>query len=376
MTEKTARPRLLCVDDEPEILAGFQLHLRRHFDVSVASSGAAGLDLLAKEPFAVVLSDMRMPQMNGATFLRHVRERAPQTVRMLLTGGTDLADAISAVNDGQIFRFLSKPCSPPDLLRALQAAAEQFRLVGAERVLLEQTLRGSIRVLTDLLALVQPAAFGRATRAQSLLTQVCQKLGVTDRWELEVAAMISQVGCVTLSDEAVKHIYEGAQLSPDERAMQARLPKLAEQLLAHIPRLEKVREILRNLGAAYANAEGKRNESVPFGSLLLRLVLDLDELEASKLPPGQALGLLRGRANLYDPALVEALGTVLGASGPAAVREVWLRDLAIGMVFAADVRTKTGLLLIARGHAVTQGLIERIRNSSLTVEEPLRVQSE
>ena len=134
-------PRLLCVDDEPNVLAGLKNVLRRHFDVTVATSGSDALRTLVDEgPFTVVLSDFAMPGMNGAQFLGHVRHAAPDTVRLLLTGQATLDDTIAAVNDGNIFRFLKKPCAPPDLIRALEDAVEQSRLVTADRRLIERKL--------------------------------------------------------------------------------------------------------------------------------------------------------------------------------------------------------------------------------------------
>jgi len=158
-------PKILCVDDEPLILEGLTRQLRRNYQVKTAVGGEAALAVLEKEsPFAVVISDMRMPGMNGAEFLKRSLKGWPDTVRMLLTGQTELDAAISAVNEGNIFRFLTKPCAPDALTSALTAAVNQYRLVTTERVLLEQTLHGSIKTLTDILALAQPTAFGRATR--------------------------------------------------------------------------------------------------------------------------------------------------------------------------------------------------------------------
>lgn len=105
------KPRILLVDDEPNVLSALARQLHPLYQVSLTPSPEEGLLLLEREgPFAVVLSDMRMPKMDGATFLKHVRERSPDTIRLLLTGHADLESAIAAVNEGQVFRFLTKPC--------------------------------------------------------------------------------------------------------------------------------------------------------------------------------------------------------------------------------------------------------------------------
>jgi DNA-binding NtrC family response regulator len=125
-----ARPRVLCVDDEPLVLEGLRDILGRSFEVSVATSAVGGLEILRGEPdaFAIVISDMRMPVMGGADFLRTARAVAPDAVRMLLTGHADLQAAIRAVNGARLFRFLTKPCEAQELLGACVAALGQHRL--------------------------------------------------------------------------------------------------------------------------------------------------------------------------------------------------------------------------------------------------------
>src|SRR5581483_1037494 len=129
-----ARPRILCVDDEPYVLESLRDTLRRSFDVLTAGGGPEALEKLNAEPgeYAVIISDMRMPVMSGSSFLRESRRIAPDAARILLTGYADLDAAISAVNDAQLFRFLTKPCEPEQLLRACTAGLLQHRLQTAE----------------------------------------------------------------------------------------------------------------------------------------------------------------------------------------------------------------------------------------------------
>jgi response regulator RpfG family c-di-GMP phosphodiesterase len=367
------RPRVLCVDDEPAILQGLELHLRRHYDVVTATSGTDGLQAIEKNgPPAVVLSDMRMPGMDGATFLGCVRERAPDTVRMLLTGQADLDSSIAAINQGQIFRYLTKPCRPDVLMEVVKAAVEQNRLVTTERVLLEQTLRGSIKTLIDVLSLADPLAFGRASRIQQSAKELAESVNKGPSWQIEIAAMMSQVGCVSLPAEVVEKLYYGKALNNEERAMTDRLPAIADGLLANIPRLEDVRAILLNHGKQFDGggrpANSLAGEAIPFGARVLRIAIDYDQLEAQGLPAELALDTLRGRSGFYDPKLLDALATVRGKhSRKSEVREMPLKLIEIGMVFAADVRTPAGALLVARGHEVTAGLVERVRNFSYEI---------
>ncbi|MGE0550722.1 MAG: ATP-binding protein [Kofleriaceae bacterium] len=137
----TTKPRILCVDDEPNILAGLSNTLRRHFDVVTAEGGVQGTEAMTKQgPFAIVMSDFAMPGMNGAQFLAQARLVDPSAVRILLTGQASIDGAIAAVNEGSIFRFLTKPCPPDRLLRALQEALEHARALDADRAVLEHEL--------------------------------------------------------------------------------------------------------------------------------------------------------------------------------------------------------------------------------------------
>lgn len=382
MTESRERIRVLCVDDEPNVLEGLSLHLRRRYDVTTALSGAAGLELLHRECDAgVVMSDMRMPGMDGATFLRKSRQVAPDAIRILLTGEGDLETAVAAVNDGQIFRFLTKPCPPPTLLAAVDAAAEQHRLVTAERVLLEQTLHGSIKTLTDVLALTNPVAFGRATRLKQKVTELAAKLGMSERWQVEVAAMLSQLGCITLPTETVEKMHYGQEstMTDAEQKMVARIPVVTEQLLGNIPRLEVVRGILATYAKPYKRHESAKSDPrrrlIDRGAQLLRIAADFDALEAQNNPVSLVVDTLRGRAERYDPEVLVALVQLHERSERHdEVRELPIAAVRVGMVFAEDVKMTAGTLLVARGYEVTPGFVERVANFRAgTVKEPVRV---
>ena len=277
-----ARPRVLFVDDEPAVLDALAVNLRRSFEVVTATSGAAGLEYLrAQSDFAVVVSDMRMPKMDGATFLALALDASPDTTRILLTGQADLEAAIKVVNHGQVFRFLTKPCPRDTLRTAIDSAVLQHLLITGERVLLEQTLRGSIKMLVDVLAIASPAAFGRAHQIKTRVVQLAALLGVLDSWQLEVAALASQLGYIVLPHELCDKLERRAKLTAEEQRMVVRAPDVTEQLLANIPRLEAVRAMLalhsrpppRNLAA------DPTTQLIELGAHLLRVAIDLEALE-------------------------------------------------------------------------------------------------
>jgi len=360
------RPRLLFVDDEPAVLEAIATNLRRGFEVVTATSGADGLEYLrAESDFAVVVSDMRMPKMDGATFLAHAREDAPDAVRILLTGHSDLDATIKAVNHGQIFRFLTKPC-PRDTLRgAIDSAVAHHRLITGERVLLEQTLRGSVKMLVDILAITSPAAFGRANLIRTRVLALARLLGILDSWQLEIAALASQLGAIVLPHELWDKLEHKAPLSEDEQRMVAGAPAMTERLLANIPRLEGVRAMLAlhvRPPRRQANVDSA-TQLIELGAHLLRVAIDIEAVEHTRADHATSpLDLLVARER-YDPEVLDAVARMHHERPPAFVtRMVGVPALRNGMVLAEDVRLATGTLLVARGYEVTASFIERINN--------------
>jgi len=373
-----APPRILCVDDEPNVLEGLKLSLRRRGEILTAPSGVAALELLRQPGFsppAVIISDMRMPQMDGAAFLSQAGALFPDAVRVLLTGQTDLEAAIAAVNEGHIFRFLTKPCPQPVLLAAIDAAVTQHELLTSERVLLTQTLHGSIKALTDVLSLTSPLLFGRATRMKELVGGLAQQCGMAERWQVEVAAMLSQLGAVALPAEVAEKHYYGQPLTPDEASMVARVPAQTEQLIGQIPRLEVVRGMLKHCAKPYRpDPAEKGQELIQQGGQLLRVALDFDLLQAGGSSADAAIAVMRGRSGRYDPAALSALAKIRGGGDKRDVREVTLRGLRAGMILLDDLKLATGAMLVARGFVVSETFIARCANFRPgVIKEPLRV---
>lgn len=304
--------RILFVDDEQNILDGYRRTLRKDFQIETAAGGAEGLEAFKKGgAFAVVVSDMRMPNMDGATFLSHVKELSKDTVRVMLTGNSDQQTAINAVNEGNIFRFLNKPCSAEVMSKTLTQAVEQYRLIRAEKDLIEKTLRGSVQMLTDVLSLVNPLAFGRATRVRHLVRQLTTTLNVESAWQVELAAMLSQIGCITIPEDILQRIYGGNELSPDELRMLQMHPQVGHDLITQIPRLEHVAEIVmyqdkRFHGGGFPHG-AHTGEQIPLGARILKVALDFDKLIEAKIGYFEACQEIERRAEWYDPQIVAAL---------------------------------------------------------------------
>ncbi len=358
--------RILCVDDDPNILQGIRRQFRKTFSIETAGGGAEGLELIAtKGPFAVVASDMRMPGMDGIQFLKAVREQAPDTTRIMLTGNADQQTAIDAVNEGQIFRFLTKPCPPESLAAALTDGVKQYQLMMAERELLEETLRGSVKVLTDVLALANPTAFGQASRVRRIVQGLGKQMNVDDTWQYEVAAMLSQIGCVTLPSDTLERWYRGERLSPEEAGMVDGHPTVGRDLVAKIPRLEDVAEIIGHQHTQFASGGSNGTETgteIPLGARILSVALDFDVLAWRGLSEPDAIVALREQARKYDPEVFGALEELVGFEEACVPREVGLKDLTTQMILAEDVRTVDGTLLVGKGQEVTTSIRQRLLN--------------
>lgn len=372
--------RILCVDDDSNILLGYQRALRKRFCIEVALGGEEALGAItAQGPYAVIVADMRMPGMDGVELLGAVRKLAPNTIRMMLTGNADQKTALDAVNQGQIFRFMTKPCPPDEFALTLEAGLAQHRLLCAEQELLSKTLSGSVKVLTDVLALACPTAFGRASRVRALSRSMAERMGEQDMWVVEIAAMLSQVGCVALPDDLLDKIHRGEQLTQNEGQAFAAHPLLGRDLLKNIPRLEGVARIV---GYQQKRFDGNgpprddcRGTDIPLGSRILKAALDFDVLVSSGSNPEMAIAELLHRKGCYDPDVVDALRRSLNIHQAHVVREFQLDELTDGMILAKDVQSLQGTLLCAKGQDITRAVRLRLKNYAynLGIRGPIAV---
>jgi CheY-like chemotaxis protein len=372
--------RILFVDDEPNVLEGIRRTLRKQGEIYTAASGAEGLRVLSESaPFALVVSDMRMPIMNGAQFLAKVREHAPDTVRMILSGQADLQATIAAVNDGHIYRFLSKPCPPEQLLGAIEDGLKQYRLLTAEKVLLEQTLNGSVQMLIEILGMVSPAASARAARLQRHVIELATALSLPERWQWGLAALVSQIGCVALPKELLSKVEADQSLSEEERSLYESHPEVAGKMLAGIPRLEDVAAIVTAqfmvLDCTNQPPDMRQWDVRTVGQLLLRTSFEFDRLTTRGVSREATVERLRALKPGFPPSIVKALLTLSCTGVERIVREVRLKDLAIGMVLDQDLVSPKGIRLVPMGQEVTRALIVRLTSiaGGVGVAEPFRV---
>jgi response regulator RpfG family c-di-GMP phosphodiesterase len=361
--------RILFVDDEPQVLSAFERNLRRQFTVVTAGGGQQGIDAIrAHGPFAVVLSDMRMPGMTGLEFLRTVREMSPDTVRLMLTGDGDLQTAVRAVNEGSVFRFLTKPCGDDELVPILRTSVEQYRLVTAERTLLERTINGLAQALMEVLGVVNPVAHDRGYRARRYAAHIATAIGLETLWQVELAALLSQIGCVTIAPDLLQSLYSGQSLGAQDLEHVKAHPGVAHDLLVRIPRLEDVAVIVARQGEQGFDSRDERESAhardrVVLGAQILRTALDFDKFVSGGMAPDVARAVMTRKDRDYDPGLVATLQSFRAPELVFEVRRIKVAQLNVGMVFEEPLTNRSGVLLVPKGNKVTLPMLFRLRTA-------------
>lgn len=376
LEDQVMTQRILLVDDEPNVLNGYRRHLGRTYEVDFASRGNAALDLIRSQgPYAIVVSDLQMPEMDGVELLNRVQQITPETVRIMLTGKTDQETAVRAVNQGNIFRFLNKPCPIDYLSKAIEDALRQFEIVTAEKDLLQNTLTGSVKVLTDILSMIDPASFGRALKLREPIRNLAKQLQIRNAWDIELAAMLAEIGTVVLPPEVAARYHQGATLSAAEQELVDKIPVTGSKLLENIPRLSTVAKIVlyqnHNL---HTGSETKKDE-IPLGSRMIRVLRDLDQRSSNGTTKYDVLLEMSAEPTKYDQTLVTALKenhapAILPSREEeprTEILELGVEDLQEGQTVITDVLTTDKVLLITAGTVLTETLIERIKNYSTFV---------
>ncbi len=352
---------ILFVDDEQNVLDGIRRQLRKQFNVDTALGPEEGLKRISNEvDYAIVVSDMRMPGMDGIAFLNRVEQAQPNTIRMMLTGNADQQTAIDAVNKGNIFRFLNKPCPLDRMVFNLEAGIRQYELVNAEKELLEKTLKGSIEALVDILALTNPTAFSRAERIRYYASQSIEVLQLHNAWKFEVAAMLSQIGYVTIPTEILEKSLAGEILTDEEHNMLANHAQEACQMIEKIPRLEEVSQMIALKSEIDdRNANG---DPIILGAQLLRVVTAFDKLLSRGARTYQALTTMKESSVPYNSDMLNSLEHVQPPSLEKTICSIPISELRTGLVLAEDIRTGNNALIVSKGQIVSSLMRSRLEN--------------
>lgn len=373
--------KILLVDDDKNILMGYKRNLRTKFDVHLAESGAEGLEIIDKDgPFAVVVSDFKMPGMNGVEFLTKVREKHFDTVRMMLTGFADLDSAMNAINEGNIYRFLTKPCSVELFAKNLYDATGQYQLINAEKELLNNTLKGSINTLIEILSVVNPDAFSRAVKFKNLSQNLLNRLGKEITWEIEVGALLSQIGLVTIPSSILEKMDKNFQLTDDEKSIFNTHPEFGKTLLKKIPRLESIADGISYQLETYNGQGGSKDfkvgENIPLLGRLLKVMNDYESLIHLGLNEKQAIEELEPNSEVYDPDIWGALiAEVTGLAEGQIISSKDLSELQPGMILAEGIKDINNVLLLPKGGEISEiSLMKLFNYDKITrVKTPMKI---
>jgi response regulator RpfG family c-di-GMP phosphodiesterase len=365
--------RILFVDDDPNLLAAFERCFRKKFAFDTATDGAEALQRVQTSgPYAVVVADMSMPNMTGIELLERIQLSSPNTIRLMLTGNADQQTAIDAVNRGAVYRFLSKPCPPDELVGAIEAALKHHEIQRIEREVLEGTVSGSVRMLTDVLGMVAPDALGRGQVLRESMHHLVAKTGHGPGWELELSALLTNIGYALVPPHILRKLSAGAELLPQERSIVRSTPHAGHDLLAGIPRFQGVAKNILYQATCFDGSgfpdDGLTGERLPLGARLLKILNDRHVLETDGVVKSRALDTMRARKGTYDPVLLEQcfgcmsefMATAITKDQPVSALQV--RHLTAGDVIVSDVQTREGLCLICAGSTLTVMMIRRLLN--------------
>jgi response regulator RpfG family c-di-GMP phosphodiesterase len=286
---------------------------------------------------------------------------------MLLTGYTDLTAAIEAINQGNIFRFLTKPCETEVLAKAITAGIEQYRLITGERELLEKTLMGSIKVLTDVLSAASPETFGRSMRVAHCVRHIMAKVTLPSPWCMEAASTLSQLGCITLESDLMHRAYAGAVLTEEEQAGFNAHPSAAMELLKNIPRLESTswiigQQLKRDIPEAESPFPPLSAAELMLAAKILKFAVAYEQLREKFAAKGAALSRIRERKSEFEPSLIDTLSDFQPLEATKQLRKVSTSKLRAGMVLDQEIKNGQGVLLVAKGQELTSALIMRLEN--------------
>ncbi len=420
---------LLFVDDEPSILSALRRLFRPHgYRILIAEGGAAGLDILEQENVDLVISDMRMPEMDGATFLKQVRARWPHSMRILLTGYADMASTVAAINEGEIYRYIAKPWNDEEIVTTVrEALARQFleqenrRLTAltqaqnaalkelnanleqkvAERTAelqqalsfveqahgeLKKSFLTSVQVFAGLVELRSNSGnarlAGHGRRVAEHARSLGQRLGLPENeiQHIMLAGLLHDIGKLGLPDELLLKPFN--TLTQEQRAQVIKHPQIGQNILMAIEKFREPALLVRHHHESFdGNGYPDRlaGIAIPQGSRILAVANDYDALQIGTLVqrplrPEEALAyLVDNRGKRYDPAVVDAFVKLIAETQKATPVELPLRTMHLkpGMQVSRDLMHRDGYLLLAKGSLLTANIIAQLVKLEQTEQHTL-----
>lgn len=382
-----ADDKVLLIDDDANLLSALRRQLHGRYALMTADSGARALETLEQDPsIAVVVCDMRMPGMTGVETLEAFAKRAPTTTRIMLTGNADQDCAVEAVNKGHIYRFLNKPCATEDLCLAIDAGLRQHHLIAAEKKLLETTLAGSIKLLSDVVSLMDPMAAGNARKVAGWAARLAPHIAGVSAWELNFAAMLAPLGRVAVPAELTLRQASDKDLTDEEKNILRTVPEVGGSLVANIPRMEGVaRGILyqdKHFDGGGFPEDDVTGPSIPLAGRILHLLKAIAEATDGHEPGPTVFDALAKKEGRFDPDILNLARRHLSLrpgetaeDGSKRSEHVAVFMLRPGHELVADLEYQNGGLVLVKGTVLSAPQIARLRSLSQVhkVKEPIQV---
>ena len=344
---------ILCVDPDMAFLSSLEKSLGESFSLVKAQSGAKAMELAGQvQGIALAVVSLTLPDMDGVELLTTLASKLPDVGRIAVMTDRDCDALTRAVNATGVDGVLHKPVRPKELLAVLKRGHRR-RQDCRQDVQLKDALRGSVKVLLDLMEIIDPLALGRSKRAFKRAMELGRRLKAKSPWQLEMAVMLSHIGCLVLPIELTRKLDAGQDFSPEEQKLFFRHPAIAAKLLSNIKRMEDVATIVLHQNSKYS-------DKLPLESRILKAVLDLDRQERKGLEPSDAMAVLKKRADQYDPRVLEALED-MSDTGGGEVEEVEAADLEPGMIMARDLKNAEGVVLLLKGQHLTHASTTRLK---------------
>jgi len=360
---------ILFVDENDSIITTMPKSLQTQYRLLFASSYKEALTLLkTNDDCRLLITELGLNNKNGIKFLTHVRKNYPQTVRVVLTAQNDCSKACEALNKARIFQFLKKPCPPDILKKHIGEALLYFAKSKEKQQAMRKTLLGSVQAMVDILDLVNPEAMGLSKRIKDRVLRTGKTLGYKPLWQLELAVLLSHIGCVALPSEIVTKMDQGEKLLPEEWQIYCMHPSIASNLLANIDQMAPVAEIIQHELSPLMPDQ-------PLGSRIIKIALDLDRQERKGRDSLTILDKMSTKAKIYDPKIVKIMLKQLKQPDALPVRQLNVEDLQEGMVIAKNLTNKDGVILLLRGQTISKASLIRLKSFhiALGILDPIHV---
>ncbi|MCM8525116.1 MAG: response regulator [Lentisphaeraceae bacterium] len=350
---------VLFVDDDPNILKAIKRNLRGKFEICTSETIEDAIDKIKTHTFPVVVSDMKMPVMNGADFLILVRETQPEAIRILLTGESGLEEAIKAINESDIFKFLKKPCPTEVLIENINSALRIYNAKHIEELLMEKSVKGFVLIISELMNIISPEIFKKSSDIRRIIKSPRTSFPIKDEWSVEVAALLMYLGSINYKIYSYEKIF-------NTEAMSKILYKSAS-LIFKIPKFEEVHNILYDLACFYED-QAVIN-ALDCDSKVLKLIIDYYHMVSHA-------NFKEKFVRMYNKDILSAIPDMLGKTKKSEIIEIGADKLEANMTAAENIITVSGSILINKGDTITDNDIVTLLlfSSKNVLVEPFKVE--